>query len=152
MDRYKEMYHHSIHEPAVFWGEIAEEFFWKVPPSKDKFMEFNFDTRQGQVFIKWMEGAVTNISYNVLDRNLDKGLGDTVAFYWEGNFPEDNKQITYSELLKEVCKFANVLKDKGIKKGDRVAIYMPMIIELVVAMLACARIGAVHSIVVRKSY
>lgn len=147
MDRYKEMYHHSIHEPAVFWGEIAEEFFWKVPPSKDKFMEFNFDTRQGPVFIKWMEGAVTNISYNVLDRNVDKGLGDTVAFYWEGNFPGDNKQITYSELLKEVCKFANVLKDKGIKKGDRVAIYMPMIIELVVAMLACARIGAVHSIV-----
>ena len=82
MDRYKEMYHHSIHEPAVFWGEIAEEFFWKVPPSKDKFMEFNFDTRQRPVFIKWMEGAVTNISYNVLDRNVDKGLGDTVAFYW----------------------------------------------------------------------
>lgn len=82
MDKYKEMYQNSIENPAVFWGEIAKEFYWKVTPNKDKFMEFNFDTRQGQVFIKWMEGAVTNISYNVLDRNLEKGLGNTVAFYW----------------------------------------------------------------------
>lgn len=82
MVRYKELYQKSIDDPAGFWGEIAKEFYWKVAPSKDKFMEFNFDTRQGKVFIKWMEGAVTNISYNVLDRNVENGLGDNVAFYW----------------------------------------------------------------------
>ncbi|KAK2562327.1 Acetyl-coenzyme A synthetase [Acropora cervicornis] len=149
MDNYKEMYTKSIENPAEFWGDYASEFFWKVSPSKDpdKFMRFNFDTKKDRVLIKWMEGAVTNISYNLLDRNVGRGLGETVAFFWEGNSPEDSKQITYRELLSEVCKFANVLKDKGIQKGDRVAIYMPMIIELVVAMLACARIGAVHSIV-----
>ncbi|XP_073257165.1 acetyl-coenzyme A synthetase, cytoplasmic-like [Porites lutea] len=147
MDQYKETYQKSIDDPASFWGDIANEFYWKIPPNQEKFMDFNFDTQKGKVSIKWMEGAVTNISYNMLDRNVEKGLGDNVAFYWEGNFPGDSKQITYSELLSEVCKFANVLKDKGIKKGDRIAIYMPMINELVVAMLACARIGAVHSIV-----
>uniref|UniRef100_A0AAR2L2B1 acetate--CoA ligase n=1 Tax=Pygocentrus nattereri TaxID=42514 RepID=A0AAR2L2B1_PYGNA len=96
-----------------------------------------------------MEGATTNICYNVLDRNVhEKKLGDKVAFYWEGNEPGDEKTVTYRELLQEVCKFANVLKLQGVKKGDRVSIYMPMVVELVVAMLACARIGAVHSIVV----
>lgn len=82
MDRYKELYEKSIDDPAGFWGDIASEFFWKVPPSKEKFMNFNFDTRKGKVSIKWMEGAITNISYNVLDRNVEKGLGDSVAFYW----------------------------------------------------------------------
>lgn len=82
MDRYKELYDKSIDNPAEFWADIASEFFWKVPPSKEKFMDFNFDTRKGNVFIKWMEGAVTNISYNVLDRNVEKGLGENVAFYW----------------------------------------------------------------------
>ncbi|XP_073679081.1 acetyl-coenzyme A synthetase, cytoplasmic-like isoform X1 [Garra rufa] len=95
-----------------------------------------------------MEGATTNISYNVLDRNVhERKLGDKVAFYWEGNEPGDEKTVTYRELLQQVCKFANVLKSQGVKKGDRVSIYMPMVVELVVAMLACARIGAVHSIV-----
>ena len=82
MDRYKELYDKSIDNPAEFWADFASEFFWKVPPSKEKFMDFNFDTRKGNVFIKWMEGAVTNISYNVLDRNVEKGLGENVAFYW----------------------------------------------------------------------
>ncbi|XP_008108180.1 acetyl-coenzyme A synthetase, cytoplasmic isoform X3 [Anolis carolinensis] len=95
-----------------------------------------------------MKGATTNICYNLLDRNVnEKKLGDKIAFYWEGNEPGDSMKITYSELLSKVCQFANVLQEQGVKKGDRVSIYMPMIIELVVAMLACARIGAVHSIV-----
>ncbi|XP_073861240.1 acetyl-coenzyme A synthetase, cytoplasmic isoform X23 [Macaca fascicularis] len=95
-----------------------------------------------------MKGASTNICYNVLDRNVhEKKLGDKVAFYWEGNEPGETTQITYHELLVQVCQFSNVLRKQGIQKGDRVAIYMPMIPELVVAMLACARIGALHSIV-----
>ncbi|EDO42084.1 predicted protein [Nematostella vectensis] len=148
MDAYKARYKQSIEDPAGFWGEVASDFFWKVPPKSDHFLKYNFDLDNGSVDIKWMQGAKTNICYNVLDRNVhDKGLGDTVAFYWEGNVPGDTKQITYGELLKQVCKFANVLESKGVKKGDRVAIYMPMIMELVIAMLACARLGAVHSIV-----
>ncbi|XP_068599535.1 acetyl-coenzyme A synthetase, cytoplasmic isoform X3 [Brachionichthys hirsutus] len=95
-----------------------------------------------------MEGASTNICYNLLDRNVhERKLGDKVAFYWEGNEPGDELTVTYRKLLQTVCRFANVLKSQGVKKGDRVSIYMPMVVELVVAMLACARIGAVHSIV-----
>lgn len=82
MDQYKETYQKSIDDPASFWGDIANEFHWKIPPNQEKFMDFNFDTRKGNVSIKWMEGAVTNISYNMLDRNVEKGLGDNVAFYW----------------------------------------------------------------------
>lgn len=82
MDEYKELYQKSIEDPAAFWGDIASQYFWKVPPNKENFMDFNFDTRKGKVFVKWMEGAVTNISYNVLDRNVEKGLGNNVAFYW----------------------------------------------------------------------
>ncbi|KAM7405338.1 hypothetical protein PAMP_012606 [Pampus punctatissimus] len=95
-----------------------------------------------------MEGASTNICYNLLDRNVhERKLGDKVAFYWEGNEPGDELTVTYRELLQMVCQFANVLKSQGVKKGDRVSIYMPMVVDLVVAMLACVRIGAVHSIV-----
>lgn len=82
MDGYKELYQKSIEDPAAFWGDIASQYFWKVPPNKENFMDFNFDTSKGKVFVKWMEGAVTNISYNVLDRNVEKGLGNNVAFYW----------------------------------------------------------------------
>lgn len=82
MDQYKETYQKSIDDPASFWGDIANEFHWKIPPNQEKFMDYNFDTRKGNVSIKWMEGAVTNISYNMLDRNVEKGLGDNVAFYW----------------------------------------------------------------------
>ncbi|XP_076208433.1 acetyl-coenzyme A synthetase, cytoplasmic isoform X3 [Aptenodytes patagonicus] len=105
-------------------------------------------SRRGKIFIEWMKGATTNICYNLLDRNVnEKKLGDKIAFYWEGNEPGDSAKITYSELLHEVCQFANVLRSQGMKKGDRISIYMPMILELVVAMLACTRIGALHSIV-----
>nr|XP_012144047.1 PREDICTED: acetyl-coenzyme A synthetase isoform X2 [Megachile rotundata] len=94
-----------------------------------------------------MEGASTNISFNLLDKNVKSGNGDKIAFYWEGNDPDDYSRLTYRKLLEEVCRFANVLKSKGVTKGDRVAIYMPMILELPIAMLACTRIGAVHSVV-----
>ncbi|XP_013408207.1 acetyl-coenzyme A synthetase, cytoplasmic [Lingula anatina] len=146
MEQYREMYKQSVEDPEAFWGKIAKEFYWKSLP-KGKFLDYNFDVRKGPIFIKWMEGAVTNMCYNMLDRHISNGLGDTVAFYWEGNDPGDDGKITYTSLLKEVCKFANVLKSLGVQKGDRVAIYMPMIVELCTAMLACARIGAIHSIV-----
>ncbi len=110
---------------------------------------YNFNVNDGPIKIEWMKDAKLNICYNTLDRHLES-RADQVAFHWEGNDPQDSGKITYAELHKEVCKFANVLRSKNIKKGDRVAIYMPMITELVVAMLATARIGAVHSIVFGK--
>ncbi|XP_060930209.1 acetyl-coenzyme A synthetase, cytoplasmic isoform X1 [Limanda limanda] len=146
-ERYKELYQSSIQRPDEFWGDIAKEFFWKTTHS-GPFLEYNFDVTKGEVFVKCMGGATTNISYNLLDRNVhERKLGERVAFYWEGNEPGDELTVTYRQLLQSVCRFANVLKAQGVKKGDRVSIYMPMVVELVVAMLACARIGAVHSIV-----
>ncbi|XP_067410612.1 acetyl-coenzyme A synthetase, cytoplasmic isoform X2 [Emydura macquarii macquarii] len=144
---YLERYRRSLEEPHEFWGDIAKEFYWRSQHS-GPFLKYNFDVTKGKIFTEWMKGATTNICYNLLDRNVnEKKLGDKIAFYWEGNEPGDSMKISYSELLHKVCQFANVLREQGIKKGDRVSIYMPMIIELVVAMLACARIGALHSIV-----
>ncbi|XP_051961611.1 acetyl-coenzyme A synthetase, cytoplasmic-like isoform X2 [Xyrauchen texanus] len=146
-EKYKELYIKSVESPEEFWGDVAKDFFWKTKYT-GKFLDYNFDVTKGEIFVKCMEGATTNICYNVLDRNVhERKLGDKVVFYWEGNEPGDEKTVTYRELLQQVCKFANVLKSQGVKKGDRVSIYMPMVVELVVAMLACARIGAVHSIV-----
>uniref|UniRef100_A0A8C6AJY7 Propionate--CoA ligase n=2 Tax=Monodontidae TaxID=9747 RepID=A0A8C6AJY7_MONMO len=147
LQRYRELHRRSLEEPREFWGDIAKEFYWKTP-CPGPFLQYNFDMTKGKIFIEWMKGATTNICYNVLDRIVyEKKLGDKVAFYWEGNEPEETTQITYRELLVQVCHFSNVLRKQGICKGDRVAIYMPMIPELVVAMLACARLGALHSIV-----
>ncbi|XP_076208432.1 acetyl-coenzyme A synthetase, cytoplasmic isoform X2 [Aptenodytes patagonicus] len=147
LPHYERLYQRSVEEPQEFWGDVAKEFYWKsqhVGP----FLKYNFDVSKGKIFIEWMKGATTNICYNLLDRNVnEKKLGDKIAFYWEGNEPGDSAKITYSELLHEVCQFANVLRSQGMKKGDRISIYMPMILELVVAMLACTRIGALHSIV-----
>ncbi|XP_029361372.1 acetyl-coenzyme A synthetase, cytoplasmic isoform X1 [Echeneis naucrates] len=146
-EKYKELYLKSIENPGEFWGDIAKDFFWKTKHTGRVF-DYNFDVTKGEIFIKCMEGASTNICYNLLDYNIhERNLGDKVAFYWEGNEPGDELTVTYRELLRRVCQFANVLKSQGVKKGDRVSIYMPMVIELVVAMLGCARIGAVHSIV-----
>jgi acetyl-CoA synthetase len=141
-DEYKRMYDRSINEPDSFWSEIAEGFKWYK--KWDKVREYDFTNK---IDIKWFEGAKTNITINCLDRHVESGNGDRVAIIWEGNDPKDSKNVTYSQLLGEVCKFANILKNNGVKKGDRVTIYMPMIPELAMAMLACARIGAVHSIV-----
>ncbi|XP_074643812.1 acetyl-coenzyme A synthetase, cytoplasmic-like [Tubulanus polymorphus] len=147
MDEYRAMYEESIENPERFWGEIAKQFYWKSPPQPGQFLQYNIDVRKGPVSIKWMDGAITNICYNVLDRNIEKGLGENVAFYWEGNEPGDEAKITYNDVLRETCKIANVLKAKGVQKGDRVCIYLPMVPYLVYAMLACARIGVIHSIV-----
>ncbi|KAK7578250.1 hypothetical protein V9T40_010455 [Parthenolecanium corni] len=147
MIEYRKLYRKSIENPVDFWSDIAKQFHWETPIDRQKFWSYNFDTSKGPVYVKWLEGATTNICYNLLDRNIRLGLGDKIAFYWEGNDPEDYSRLTYKKLREEVCKFANVLKSKGVEKGDRVAIYMPMVLEIVVVILACSRIGAVHSIV-----
>ncbi|XP_061591515.1 acetyl-coenzyme A synthetase, cytoplasmic-like isoform X2 [Cololabis saira] len=146
-EKYKELYVNSVENPEEFWGTLAKDFFWKTKHT-GQFFNYNFDVTKGEIFIKFMEGASTNICYNLLDRNVyEKNLADKIAFFWEGNEPGDDLTVTYKELLQRVCQFANVLKSQGVQKGDRVSIYMPMVVELVVAMLACVRIGAVHSIV-----
>jgi len=140
-DKYNEMYQRSISDPEGFWAEQAEEFIdWFKPWTK--VWDWDFDDAR----ISWFEGAKLNVSYNCLDRHLES-RGDQVAIIWEGDDPGVDKKITYRELHAEVCKFANALRSRGVKKGDRVSIYMPMVPEVVVAMLACTRIGAVHSIV-----
>lgn len=141
-EKYKEMYDRSIKDPDNFWAEQAENFItWSG--KWDKVLEWDFDKK---VSIKWFAGGKLNVSWNCLDRHLDT-RGDQTAIIWEGDDPKADKKITYRELHADVCRFANVLKDRGVKKGDCVSIYMPMIPEVAVAMLACTRIGAVHSIV-----
>jgi acetyl-CoA synthetase len=139
---YKKMYNRSIEDPEGFWGDIAKEFHWYKPWNKVRSYDF-----KNKIDIKYFEGGKTNMSFNCLDRQIENGRGDRVAIIWEGNGPNQSKKITYKQLYTEVCKFANVLREKGVKKGDRVSIYLPMILELPIAMLACARIGAVHSVV-----
>jgi acetyl-CoA synthetase len=140
--KYKEMYAASINDPEKFWGDEARKrIHWMKPFTKVKNTSF-----EGDVSIKWFEDGKTNISYNCVDRHLEK-RGDQVAIIWEGDEPSDSKKITYKELHAEVCRWANVLKEQGAKKGDRITIYMPMIPEAAYAMLACARIGAIHSVV-----
>ena len=141
MDEYKKMYERSIKDPDGFWSEIANGFYWKQKWTKVRDYDF-----KNKIDIKWFAGAKTNITYNCLDRHLEK-RGDQVAIIWEGNEPGEDAKLTYRQLHAEVCKFANVLKKFGVKKGDRVSIYMPMVKELAIAMMACARIGAIHSIV-----
>ena len=144
VEQYKEMYERSINDPDGFWAEQAEAFHWEK--KWDKVREFNYARSKGPVFIKWFIGGKTNIAYNCLDRHLAT-RGDQPALIWEGNSPGEDKILTYKALHAEVCKFANVLKSFGVKKGDRVTIYLPMVLELGIAMLACARIGAMHSVV-----
>jgi len=138
---YKKQYEQSIKDPEKFWSEKAEEFYWQK--KWDNVLEWDFT----KPAIKWFEGAQLNITENCLDRHLDS-IGNKTAIIWEPNDPdEESRHITYRQLFVKVSRFANVLKNNGIKKGDRVCLYMPMIPELAIAMLACARIGAVHSIV-----
>lgn len=146
-EQYQEMYKKSIEDPQSFWGPIAKQFHWETEAKPNEYFSYNFDIRKGSIFTKWMAGASTNISYNLLDRNVKNGLADNIAYYWAGNHPDDYSKISYKKLLQEVCRFANVLKSHGVKRGDTVSIYMPMVLELPIAMLACARIGAIHSIV-----
>ncbi|MFY9697220.1 MAG: acetate--CoA ligase [Rhodoplanes sp.] len=140
--KYKQMYERSVNDPNGFWAEHAKRIDWFKPFTKVK--NTSFDPHN--VSIKWFEDGTLNVAHNCLDRHLAK-RGDQVAIIWEGDDPKDEKKITYRELHAQVCRFANVLKARGVKKGDRVTIYLPMIPEVAVAMLACARIGAVHSVV-----
>ncbi len=140
-DTYLDWYQQSVKNPEKFWGKHGKRIDWFKPYTKVKNTSFT-----GKVSIKWYEDGVTNVSYNCIDRHLKK-RGDQVAIIWEGDNPYDDKKITYRELHEQVCRLANVLKSNGVKKGDRVTIYMPMIPEAAYAMLACTRIGAIHSIV-----
>ena len=138
---YKTKYKSSLENPEKFWAEQAEAFLdW----SKHWHTVMDVDFRKGH--IRWFEGGKLNVSVNCIDRHLAT-RGDQVAIIWEGDNPADSKKITYKELHQQVCKFANVLKAKGVKKGDRICIYLPMIAEAATVMLACTRIGAVHSVV-----
>ena len=139
---YRAMYRQSVDDPEAFWGEHGKRIDWFKPYTIVE--NASYDPRN--VSIKWFEDGVTNVAYNCIDRHLAK-RADQTAIIWEGDDPSRSAHITYAELFERVCRFANVLKAQGVKKGDRVTIYMPMIPEAAYAMLACARIGAVHSIV-----
>ncbi|MCG5513671.1 acetate--CoA ligase [Ectothiorhodospira shaposhnikovii] len=142
LEQYESMYRRSVQDPDAFWAEQAKTYLdWFQP--WDSVLEGNFE---GEARVTWFKGGKLNVAHNCLDRHLDT-RGDQAAIIWEGDDPSEDRTITYRELHAEVCKFANVLKAKGVNKGDRVSIYLPMIPEAAVAMLACARIGAVHSIV-----
>ncbi|MBI1326476.1 MAG: acetate--CoA ligase [Alphaproteobacteria bacterium] len=138
---YETLYAQSVNDPESFWAEQAKRLHWVKPPTKIKNTSYN-----SPVTIKWFEDGIINACYNCVDRHLPVHAGRT-ALIWEGDDPKDSKHITYAELKDEVSKIANALKERGVKKGDRVTIYMPMVAEAVYAMLACARIGAVHSVV-----
>ena len=141
LDQYKEIYDRSIQDPEAFWSEIAERITWFK--KWDQVCEYDFVNAN----VKWFEGATLNACYNCLDRHIEDGHGDDTALIWEGNNPNDDKTYTFNQLLTEVKKFSNVLKAQDVKKGDRVCLYLQMIPELAIAVLACARIGAVHSVV-----
>ena len=140
-EAYQTQYAESIQDPEAFWAEVAERLTWYQ--KWDTVRDYDFVNGD----IKWFEGGTLNACYNCLDRHVEAGHGDATAIIWEGNDPSEDKTFSYSELLADVKKFANVLKAEGVEKGDRVCIYLQMVPELAIAMLACARIGAVHSIV-----
>ena len=139
--KYEAMYKASVEDNEGFWAEQAKRIDWIKPFTKVKNVNYNIPN----VSIKWFEDGTLNVSANCIDRHLAK-RGDQVAIIWEGDDPKDDAKITYKQLHEHVCRLANAMKDRGVKKGDRVCIYMPMIPEATYAMLACARIGAVHSI------
>src|SRR6202051_188198 len=140
--QYRKMYERSLADPNGFWAEQAKRIHWMRPFSKVKNPPFD----KPHVSIKWFEDGTTNVAYNCIDRHLHT-RGNQTAIIWEGDDPKDSKHITYKQLHDEVCRFANILRNRNVKKGDRVTIYLPMIPEAAYAMLACARIGAIHSVV-----
>tara|TARA_B100000073_G_scaffold332491_1_gene323009 strand:+ start:1190 stop:3115 length:1926 start_codon:yes stop_codon:yes gene_type:complete len=141
LDQYKKLYEDSVKTPEKFWQKISQRLDWIE--SSEQTLQYDFKSGE----IKWFSGGKLNASYNCIDRHIDAGFGDDIAIIWEGNDPKQSRKFTYSQLLKEVSLFANSLKSLGVKKGDRVCLYMQMIPELAIAVLACARIGAVHSVV-----
>jgi acetyl-CoA synthetase len=139
---YDEMYRRSVEDPEGFWGEHGKRIDWFKPYTKVKDVSYSKD----DLHIRWFYDGVTNAAYNCLDRHL-KARGDQTAIIWEGDDPSESRHISFRELHRDVSQFANVLKSQGVKKGDRVTIYLPMIPEIAIAVLACARIGAIHSVV-----
>ena len=141
-DDYKEMWKQSVEDPEGFWGEQAQSLDWFKP------YERVWERTGGDLFPgRWFVGGKLNVSYNAIDRHIKAGKGEKVAIIWEADEPRQGKKYTYNELLKEVSKVANGMKKLGLKKGDRVTIWLPMIPELAIIMLACARLGVIHSIV-----
>jgi len=145
MEQYQEMWEKSINQPDEFWLEQAKSLSWFKEPTKS--LEYTWDTKGRKIEHTWFADGEINVSYNCLDRHLGTPTAKKTAIIWQGENEDDVKKFTYEELHAEVCKCANVLKSKGIQKGDRVALYMPMVPELAIAMLACTRIGAIHSII-----
>ena len=144
-DQYQQMWERSLDDPDGFWLEQAQSLHWFKEPTKA--LEYTWDTKARKIEHTWFADGQMNVAYNCLDRHLGTPIAKKTALLWQGEAEDAVKKFTYEQLHKEVCKFANVLKSKGIKKGDRVAIYMPMVPELPIAMLACARIGAIHSVI-----
>ena len=142
-EQYEQMYQRSVEDPAGFWAEQADQYL-SFTQKWDTVLDWSYN--EDDLHIEWFKGATLNVAYNCIDRHLET-RGDQTAILWEGDAPGEDRNITYRELHEEVGKFANVLKSRGVKKGDRVSLYLPMIPEAAVAMLACTRIGAVHSIV-----
>ena len=141
LEQYGELYKRSINDPIEFWEKIAQRLDWYKPWNKVR----EFDFVNGE--IEWFSGGELNACYNCIDRHINEGHGEDIAIIWEGNDPNQSRKFSYNDLLKEVSQFANALKELGVQKGDRVCLYMQMIPELAIAVLACARIGAVHSVV-----
>ena len=141
-DQYREMYQQSTINPQGFWRQHGQIIDWITPYTKVKNTSFD----SGHVSIKWFEDGELNVSANCIDRHL-ADRGDQAAIIWEGDDPNDDATLTYNDLYQQVCQFANALKSQGVRKGDVVCLYMPMVAEAAVAMLACTRIGAVHTIV-----
>ena len=138
--KFSQIYSNSIKNPEEFWKKISEDIFWFKKPTR-------ILNKSNPPFYKWYEDGVTNTCYNALDFHIDKGRGDRTALLYDSPITGNKNKFTYNELKEKVSKFAGVLQNQRIKKGDRVIIYMPMIPEAVIGMLACARIGAIHSVV-----
>ena len=137
---FKEIYENSINNAENFWKEISNDIFWFTKPTK-------ILNKSNPPFYKWFEDGITNTCYNALDIHIDQGRGEKLALIYDSPITDNKKQFTYKKLREKVSKFAGALRNQGINKGDRVIIYMPMIPEAVIAMLACGRIGAIHSVV-----
>ncbi|DBB10482.1 TPA: hypothetical protein ACH3X3_002023 [Trebouxia sp. C0006] len=145
-EEYEQLYKQSLADPAAFWGKFAQDYYWQQKFEKQH-VKSNFNRDNGKIEMEFFRGGKTNIAYNCLDRHVKDGRGDQPCFLWEGNELDQSRTMTYKEVLEEVSRLGNWLRSAGIKKGDAVAIYMPLVCELPIAMLACARIGAVHSVV-----
>ena len=138
--KFNDIYQNSLKNPENFWQEVSNDIFWFKKPTK-------ILNKSNPPFYKWFEDGVTNTCYNALDIHIDQGRGDKLALIYDSPITGNKKQFTYKELRTNVSKFAGALRNQGVDKGDRVIIYMPMIPEAVIAMLACGRIGAIHSVV-----